>query len=284
MVRKKSILDFQRMKREGKKIAWLTCYDYHTAKFEERAGIDMILMGDSVGGCIYGYPEDGMPVTMDQCVVHTEAVRRGAPNTFLIGDMPFLSYEVSPEEAVSNAGRFYKECGVDAVKLEGGTRVVKSIRSIVDAGMVVVGHLGLLSQSLGQFGGHKVQGRTAENAYELIKECRALQEAGISILCLEAVTAEVAKFITQDLYIPVIGIACGPDTDGQVLIVNDVLGITEGFKATFYKQYANAAKYKVNALKKFVKEVREKQFPARVNWHEMNEWEYKKLMGLLRQK
>jgi len=282
MTKKKSILDFQRMKREGQKITWLTCYDYHTAKFEERAGVDMILMGDSVGGCVYGYPDDGMPVTMDQCIAHTEAVRRGAPNTFLIGDMPFLSYEVSPEEAVKNAGRFYKECSVDAVKLEGGTRVIKSIKAIVNAGMVVVGHLGLLSQSLGQFGGHRIQGRTAENAYDLIKECRALQEAGISILCLEAVTAEVAKFITQDIKIPVIGIACGPDCDGQVLIVNDVLGITEGFRARFFKQYANAAKYKVNALSKFVKEVREKQFPARENWNEMNEGEYEKLIKLLK--
>jgi len=219
MAKKKSILDFQRMKRDGEKIAWLTAYDYHTAKFEERAGVDMILMGDSVGGCVYGYPEDGMPVTMDQCIAHTEAVRRGAPDTFLIGDMPFLSYETSPEDAVRNAGRFYKEAGVDAIKLEGGRRVAKAIRAIVDAGMIAVAHLGLLSQSIGQYGGHKVQGRIAESGYTLIEECRAVQEAGASILCLEAVTAEVSKFITEDFEIPVLGIGCGPHCDGQVLIV-----------------------------------------------------------------
>jgi len=157
MAKKKSILDFQRMKREGEKITWLTCYDYHTAKFEERAGVDMILMGDSVGGCVYGYPDDGMPVTMDQCIAHTEAVRRGAPNTFLIGDMPFLSYEVSPEEAVRNARRFYKECSVDAVKLEAEVASLGRSERSLTPGMVVVGHLGLLSQSLGQFGGHRVQ-------------------------------------------------------------------------------------------------------------------------------
>jgi len=276
-------LDFQRMKKAGEKITWLTCYDYHTAKFEERAGVDMILMGDSVGGCVYGYPDDGMPVTMDQCIFHTEAVRRGAPNTFLIGDMPFLSYEISPEEAVKNAGRFYKEAGVDAIKLEGGSRVARAMRAIVDAGMVVVGHLGLLSQSLGQFGGHKVQGRNAENAYELIKECRVIQEAGASILCLEAVTTEVTKFITQNLEIPVIGIGAGPDCDGQVLIVNDVVGITEGFEAKFFKQYANAAEYKCNAIREFVTEVREGEFPARENWNEMNEGEFEKLMELIEQ-
>lgn len=284
MARKKNILDFQTMKREGEKITWLTCYDFHTAKFEERAGVDMILMGDSVGGCVYGYRDDGMPVTMDQCIAHVEAVRRGAPNTFLIGDMPFLSYEVSPEEAVRNAGRFYKEAGVDAIKLEGGNRIIKSIRAIVDAGMTVVGHLGLLSQSLGQFGGHRVQGRTAKNAYELIMECRAVREAGASILCLEAVTTEVARFITQDLEIPVIGIGSGPDCDGQVLIVNDVVGITEGFEAKFFKQYANAAEYKVKAMQEFVREVREKVFPARENWNEMNKGEFEKLMELVKQK
>lgn len=283
MAKKKSILDFQRMKREGEKIAWITCYDYHTARFEERAGVDLILMGDSVGGCVYGYPDDGMRLNIDQCIIHAEAVRRGAPNTFLIGDMPFLSYEASLEEAVRNAGRYYKEARVDAVKLEGGRRVSKAIRAIVDAGMVVFGHIGLLSQSLAQIGGHRVQGRTAENAYEVIKDARAVQEAGAAVLCLEGVTAEVAKFITNDLKIPVLGIGCGVDCDGQVLIVNDVVGITEGFEAKFLKQYANAAEYKVNAIQEFVREVKEGKFPARENWNVMNEGEFEKLMELVKQ-
>lgn len=282
MTKKKTILDFQRMKKEGEKIAWLTCYDYHTAKFEERAGVDIILMGDSVGGCVYGYPDDGIRLNMDQCIVHAEAVRRGAPNTFLVGDMPFLSYEVSPEEAVRNAGRYHKEARVDAVKLEGGRRISKSIKAVVDGGMVVFGHIGLLSQSLAQIGGHRVQGRTAESAYEVIQDARAVQEAGAAVLCLEGVTAEVAKFITDDLKIPVLGIGCGIDCDGQVLIVNDVLGITEGFEAKFFKQYGNAAEYKVKAIQEFVKDVKERKFPTRENWNVMNAGELERLMRCLR--
>jgi len=203
--KKKGILDFQRMKKEGEKITWLTAYDYPTAQFEERADIDMILVGDSMGNCVYGYATGTIPVTMDQCIVHTEAVRRGAPNTFVMGDMPFLSYQTTPEEAVRNAGRFYKEAGVDAIKLEGGRRVTKMIRAIVDAGMVVCGHIGLTPQSTGQFGGYKAQGRTAESALELIKDARAVQETGVAFLLIEAVTPEVGKLITEDLEIPVYG-------------------------------------------------------------------------------
>ncbi len=280
---KKSILDFQRMKKEGEKVTWLTAYDYPTAQFEERAGIDMILVGDSLGNCVYGYSGGTVPVTMDQCIVHTEAVRRGALNTFVMGDMPFLSYQITPEDAVRNAGRFYKEAGVDAIKLEGGRRVNKMIRAIVDAGMVVCGHIGLTPQSTGQFGGYKAQGRTAESAYELIKDARAVQEAGASFLLLEAVTPEVGKFITGDLEIPVYGIGAGPDCDGQLLIVSDVLGIWEAFTPKFVKKYANMAEESVKALQAYVGEVRDGKFPTEEHCYKIIEGEAEKLMELVKQ-
>ena len=275
--KKKGILDFQRMKKEGEKITWLTAYDYPTAQFEERADIDMILVGDSMGNCVYGYPTGTIPVTMDQCIVHTEAVRRGAPNTFVMGDMPFLSYQTTPEEAVRNAGRFYKEAGVDAIKLEGGRRVTKMIRAIVDAGMVVCGHIGLTPQSTGQFGGYKAHGRTAESALELVKDARAVQEAGVAFLLIEAVTPEVGKIITEDLEIPVYGIGAGPYCDGQLLIVSDVLGLWEAFHPKFVKRYAHMAEESVKAIQDYVSEVREGKFPTEEHYYKMIEGEAEKL-------
>ena len=282
MPKKKGILDFRRMKKEGEKITWLTAYDYPTAQFEERAGIDMILVGDSMGNCVYGYSGGTVPVTMEQCIVHTEAVRRGAPNTFVMGDMPFLSYQTTPEDAVRNAGRFYKEAGVDAVKLEGGRRVSKVIKAIVDAGMVVCGHIGLTPQSTGQFGGYKAQGRTAESAHELIKDARTVQEAGVSLLLLEAVTPEVGKFITEALEIPVYGIGAGPYCDGQLLIVSDVLGIWEAFTPKFVKRYANMGEESVKAIQEYVSEVREGKLPTEEHWYKMIEGEAEKLMKLVK--
>lgn len=279
---KKGILDFQRMKKERDKVTWLTAYDYPTAQFEERAGIDMILVGDSLGNCVYGYSGGTIPVTMEQCIAHTEAVRRGAPDTFVIGDMPFLSYQTTPEDAVTNAGRFYKEAGADAIKLEGGRRVVKAIRAIVDAGMVVLGHIGLTPQSSGQFGGYKAQGRTLESAYELVEDARAVQEAGASMLLLEAVTPEVAKLITEELEIPVYGIGAGPYTDGQLLIVSDVLGLWEAFKPKFVKRYAYMAEESVKAIQGYIKEVREGEFPTEEYCYKMIEGEAEKLPDRLK--
>lgn len=280
---KKSILDFQKMKKEREKVTWLTAYDYPTAQFEERAGIDMILVGDSMGNNVYGYSAGTVPVTMEQCIVHTEAVRRGAPNTFLVGDMPFLSYQITPEDAVRNAGRFYKEAGVDAIKLEGGRRVTKVIEAIVNAGMVVIGHVGLTPQSSGQFGGYKAQGRTVESALEVIKDARAVQETGAAMLLLEAITPEVGKFITEDLKIPVYGIGAGPDTDGQILIVSDILGIWEAFTPKFIKRYANMAEESVKAMQEYIREVREGKFPEDVHCYKMIEGEAEKLAKLLKQ-
>jgi len=281
---KKTVLDFQSMKKSGEKVVWLTCYDNPTARLMERAGVEMILVGDSMGMVVYGYAGGTVPVTMDQCIVHTEAVRRGAPNIFVMGDMPFLSYQTTPEDAVRNAGRFYKEAGVDAVKLEGGRRVVKMIKAIVDAGMVVCGHIGLTPQSSGQLSGFRAQGRTAESAYELILDARAVQEAGASFLLLEAIPPEVGKFITEDLKIPVYGIGAGPYVDGQVLILHDMLGIFEAFTPKFVKKYANLAENMVKAFEDFAKEVKESKFPQKEHCYGMIEGEFEKMMELVKKK
>ena len=283
MAKKKSVLDFQRMKKENQKVTWLTAYDYPTALFEEKADIDMILVGDSLGNCVYGYSST-LPVTMEQCIAHTQAVRRGAPNTFVMGDMPFLSYQTTPEEAVKNAGRFYKEAEVDAIKLEGGRRIAKMIRAIVDAGMVVCGHIGLTPQSTGQFGGYKAQGRTAASGYEMVLDARAVQEAGAAFLLLEAVTPEVTKFITEDLEIPVYGIGGGPYCDGQILIVSDILGIWEVFTPKFVKRYAHMAEESVKAMQDYIREVQEVKFPAEEHCYRMIEGEAAKFMELVKGK
>jgi 3-methyl-2-oxobutanoate hydroxymethyltransferase len=282
MAEKKSILDFQRMKKEGEKITWLTAYDFPMAQFEEKAGIDMILVGDSMGNVVYGYSNGTVPVTMDQCIYHTDAVRRGAPNTFVMGDMPFGSYHESPEQAVRNAVRFYKEARVDCIKLEGGRRVTKMIRAIVDGGMVVCGHIGLTPQSTGQFGGFKAQGRTAKSAWELILDARAVQEAGAQLLCIEAVTPEVVDFITKDLTIPVLGIGAGPGCDGQVLIIQDVLGIWQAFTPKFVKSYANMADEMIGAIQAYITDVKGVKFPAPEHTYSMIKGEAEKLQEIIK--
>jgi 3-methyl-2-oxobutanoate hydroxymethyltransferase len=281
---KKGVLDFQRMKEAGEKVAWLTSYDFPTAQFAEKAGMDMLLVGDSMGMCVYGYSAGTVPVTMDQCIVHTEAVRRGAANTFVIGDMPFLSYNTTEAEAVTNAGRFFKEAGVDCIKLEGGRRVARMIRAIVDAGMVLMGHIGLTPQSSGQLGGFKAQGQTAETAWEVIQDARAVQEAGAAFLLLEAVPPEVAKVITEDLKIPVYGIGAGPHVDGQVLIVNDMLGMFEAFTPKFVKKYADLSSEIARAMKEYVEDVKQVRFPEDKHVYRMKAGEKEKLGRLLQEK
>ncbi len=259
--KKLSIHTIQKMKANGEKIAWMTAYDYPTAEFAEAAGMEMLLVGDSLGMCVYGY-KGTVPVTMDQCIVHCEAVRRGAPNTFVMGDMPFMSYQVSDEEAARNAGRFLKEADVDAIKLEGGQRVVSRIRAILDAGIVVCGHIGLTPQSSGQLGGHKAQGRTIASARALLEDALAIEEAGAQMLLLEAVPPEVAAFVVEKLSIPVFGIGAGPHTDGQLIIVSDVIGQFQAFTPKFVKKYANVAQVITDAMKAYVSEVKGGVFPA----------------------
>jgi 3-methyl-2-oxobutanoate hydroxymethyltransferase len=277
---KKSIVEFNAMKKSNVKVAWLTSYDFPTARFAEKAGIDMILVGDSMGMCIYGY-DSTLPVTMDQCIAHCEAVRRGAPNTFVVGDMPFLSYQTTEAEAVRNAGRFFKEARVDAVKLEGGRRIASVMRAIVNAGMLACGHIGLTPQSSGQMGGFRAQGRTAETAYELILDARAIQAAGAAFLLLEAIPPEVAQFITHDLHIPVYGIGAGPDVDGQLLIVSDMLGIFEAFTPKFVKKYADLASEMLRAMQGYVEEVKASRFPEVKHTYRMIDGEQGKLKSLL---
>ncbi|MEW6335622.1 MAG: 3-methyl-2-oxobutanoate hydroxymethyltransferase [Thermodesulfobacteriota bacterium] len=281
MARKKlSRIDIQQAKEKKERLPWVTAYDYWTARFAEEAGMDMILVGDSMGMCVFGY--DGtVPVTMDQCIYISEAVRRGAPNTFIIGDMPFLSYQVSVPDAVRNAGRFFKEARVDAIKLEGGRRMVPQIRAIVDGGMLVMGHIGLTPQSSGQLGGFKAQGRTAEAAMELIEDARAIQEAGAFSLLIEAVPPEVCRIIRDDLKIPVYGIGAGVEADGQVMICSDILGIFQAFTPKFVRKYDNLGERTLKVFTQYASEVRSGEFPAEEHTYKMVEGELAKLEKLL---
>jgi 3-methyl-2-oxobutanoate hydroxymethyltransferase len=281
MKKKLTRFDLQTMKLSKKKAVWVTAYDYWTAQFAEQAGMDMILVGDSLGMCIYGY-EGTVPVTMDQCIYHSEAVRRGSPNTFIIGDMPFLSYQVNCDEAVRNAGRFFKEARVDAIKLEGGRRVCSQIKAIADGGMLVMGHIGLTPQSSGQLGGFKAQGRTVETALELIEDAKAVEKAGAFSLLVEAVPPEVCKIIRDGLTIPVYSIGAGIDADGQLMIVSDLLGIFQAFTAKFVKKYADLGGQTLKALQAYSEDVRAGRFPEAQHTYNMVDGELPKLMAALK--
>jgi 3-methyl-2-oxobutanoate hydroxymethyltransferase len=276
MAAKKSILDLRAMKERGEKAVWMTAYDAPTAACAEAAGLDMLLVGDSLGMCVYGF-KDTLPVTMELCLEHTRAVRRGAPNTFIIGDMPFLSYQTGLPDAVRNAGRFLKEAGADAIKLEGGIRAAEAIQAIAAAGVVVFGHIGLTPQSSGQFGGFKAQGRTLASARLVVEDALAVQAAGAHALLIEAVAPEVTALIHDRLEIPVYGIGAGPLCDGQVLIVSDVLGIFQTFTPKFVKQYARLAEEMKRAFAEYAEEVRNGTFPGPEHVYPMMAGEAEKL-------
>jgi 3-methyl-2-oxobutanoate hydroxymethyltransferase len=277
---KKTVLDFMEMKKKGDRITFLTSYDFPMASFCEKAGMDMVLVGDSAAMVVHGLPGT-LPMTMDQMILHSQAVRRGAPDTFVIGDMPFLSYQVSREGAIENAGRFFKEAGVDAIKLEGGRRVIRQIEGIVEGGMPVMGHIGLTPQSSGQLGGFRAQGRTADAARELIDDALAIEKAGAFALLVEAVPPEVGKIITDMLGIPVLSIGAGMHTDGQLLIVGDMLGYFEAFTPKFVKKYANLAAVIEQAFREFAEEVRTGRFPEEKHCYRMLEGEHEKLQARL---
>ena len=260
MAKRKTILDLVNMKKKGEKASWVTAYDFPTASFAETAGLDMILVGDSLGMVVLGY-QGTVPVTMEDCISHSQAVRRGAPNTYIIGDMPFGSYQISDEEAVRNACRFLKEADMDAIKLEGGRRVASRIRAISDAGIFVFGHIGLTPQSSGQLGGFKAQGRDVKSARELIKDAIAVQEAGAGALLLEAVPPELTEFIWKKLSIPVYSIGAGLPCDGQLIICGDMLGLFQAFTPKFVKKYANVAEIEIQAFKEYVADVKGEKFP-----------------------
>ena len=275
MKRKLTRFDLQSMKEKSQRAVWITAYDYVTAQLAEEAGMDMLLVGDSLGMAVYGY-SGTIPVTMDQCIYHAEAVRRAAPNTFLIGDMPFGSYQAGVEDACRNAIRFYKEAGVDCVKLEGGTRVAHIIRAISDGGMLVMGHVGLTPQSSSALGGFKAQGRTAEGARAVIEDAKAVYEAGAFSVLVEGVPPEVTRVICREIPIPVYGIGAG-DCEGQVMICVAILGLFQAFTPKFVKRYGNVAGEYRKVFASYVDEVRKGVFPGEEHIYRMAEGETEKL-------
>jgi 3-methyl-2-oxobutanoate hydroxymethyltransferase len=282
--KKLGLFDFYEMKHQGKKVTWLTSYDFPTAQFAEAAGLDMLLVGDSLGMCVYGY-SGTVPVTMDQCIVHCDAVRRGAPNTFVMGDMPFLSYQTSDSDAVYNAGRFLKEAEVDAVKLEGGVRVASQIRAITDAGVTVCGHIGLTPQSSGLLGGHKAQGRTAEAARLVVEDALAVQEAGARMLLVEAVPPEVAGYIARLLdHTGLFHRSRGLSAMGSYLIVSDVMGQFQAFTPKFVKKYLNLAELVTQAMRDYCKDVKGGNFPEEQHCYPMVDGEEKKFLAQIQEK
>ena len=260
-VKKKSILDFRRMMAQGEKIVYLTGYDYLTAKYEERAGVDMILVGDSLGNVILGY-DSTYPVTMEDMLIHCKAVRRGAPNTFIVGDMPFMSYQISDQEAVENAGRFCKDARMDCVKLEGVTdSCISRIRAINDAGMLVMGHIGLTPQFGAQMGGNRAQGKSCDAALKLVEAAKKIEEAGACSILVEGVPAVVGKAITEQANIPILGIGAGSYTHGQLLIFADMVGYFDDFTPKFVKKYGDVGGELLRAFTAYAEEVRSGAFP-----------------------
>ncbi len=275
MKKKLTRFDLQKMKTEGQKAVWITAYDYITAQLAEEAGMDMLLVGDSLGMAVYGYPGT-VPVTMDQCIYHTEAVRRAAPNTFVIGDMPFGAYQAGVVDACRNAIRFHKEAGVDCIKLEGGIRVASVIRAISDGGMLVMGHVGLTPQSSGAMGGFRAQGRTADSAKAIIEDARAVYESGAFAVLVEGVPPEVTRIIGSELPIPVYGIGAG-DCDGQVMICSDILGLFQAFTPKFVKRYGNVADEYRKVFAAYIEDVRSGDFPGDEHVYRMMDGEAAKL-------
>lgn len=263
-----------KMKREP--VTWLTAYDYPTALLMDRAGIEMILVGDSAGMTMLGY-QTTLPVTMDQMITFTAAVCRAVKYAFVIGDMPYMSYQISKEEAIRNAGRFMAECGTDAVKLEGGVRVAPIVKAITNAGIPVMGHIGLTPQSYTQLGGYKAQGRDAETARKLIADAKALEEAGAFSILLECMPAPVAKIIHERVKIPIYGLGSGRDVDGQLMIVHDMLGLFERFTPKFVKRYANLSPILLEAFTHYRDEVKTEKFPQPEHFYAMAPGELEKL-------
>ena len=258
---KKLVKDFQIMKNEGKKITVLTAYDAPMARVLHDSEVDMLLVGDSLGMVVLGY-DSTVPVTMEEMLHHAKAVRRGAPEAFVVCDMPFGSYQTGVRDAVLNALRLCKEAGADAVKLEGGVEISETIRAIVTAGMSVMGHIGLTPQTASQLGGFKVQGKDIQTASKILADARSVQEAGAFSVVLECVPSELGRLITSQLHISTIGIGAGPECDGQVLVVNDLLGLYDKFKPKFVKQYHSLAPLLKASVEEYVSEVRSGSFPS----------------------
>ena len=272
--KKVTTLTLRQKKERGEPITMLTGYDYPTALAEDQAGVDVILVGDSLGMVVLGYPTT-LPVTMDEMLHHCRAVARGAKSALLVGDMPFMSYQASVEEAVRNAGRFLQQAGMDTVKLEGGRERADAVRAIVGAGIPVMGHLGLTPQSINQLGGFRTQGKNAAAAKRLLEDALLLEEAGCYSIVLESVPTRLAEFISKKLSIPTIGIGAGIGCDGQVLVSHDLLGLFDRFTPKFVKKYADLNGEMKRAFGEYLADVQARQFPAAEHSVEMSDEEWK---------
>jgi len=271
----KSVYDIIKMKKDGKKISAITSYDYTLASLCDKSGIDILLVGDSAGMVMLGY-ENTIPVTMDQMCIFTEAVSRARKNALLVADLPFMSYQASIEDAIKNSGRLIK-AGADAVKLEGGISMSETISAIVGVGIPVMGHIGLQPQTTMLLEGYKVQGKTKDTAIKLIEDAKELEEAGVFSIALEMISHEVAQIISETISVPTIGIGSGVGCNGQVLVVQDLLGMFEKIKPRFAKRYLNLSEDIVKALENYKNDVELGTFPAQENWFSMDDNEFKKL-------
>ncbi len=271
----KSVQDIIKMKKDEKKISVITSYDYSLASLCDKAGIDILLVGDSAGMVMLGY-ENTIPVTMDQMCMFTEAVSRARQNSLLVADLPFMSYQASIEDAITNSGRLIK-AGADSVKLEGGTPMAETISAIVDVGIPVMGHIGLQPQTTMLSQGYKVQGRTKDTALKLIDDAKELEEAGVFSIALEMVSHEIAEIISETISVPTIGIGSGVGCNGQVLVVQDLLGMYDKLKPKFVRRYMNLSEDIVKALENYKNDIESGIFPAEENWFSMNDGELKKL-------
>jgi 3-methyl-2-oxobutanoate hydroxymethyltransferase len=265
-----TINQIKEMKQKGEKISMLTAYDYVTSKIVDEAGIPLILVGDSLGMVVLGY-ESTIPVTMEEMLHHTKAVVRGTKKALIVGDMPFMTYHISTEDALKNAARFIQEAGAQAVKLEGGVTVAEKVQRIVECGIPVMGHIGLTPQSINQLGGHKIQGKTPEAAARLLEDARALEKAGAFAIVLETVPAPLAALITQKVSIPTIGIGAGSECDGQVQVINDILGSFTDFVPKHAKQYAKLIGIMSSAVTEYRNEVQSGKFPTEAQSFPMDE-------------
>ncbi|WP_209122622.1 3-methyl-2-oxobutanoate hydroxymethyltransferase [Alkalihalobacillus sp. BA299] len=274
----KTSTDFKKMKQANEKIAMITAYDAPSAKLVEQAGVDMILVGDSLGMVVLGY-DSTVPVTLEDMILHTRAVKRGATQTFVVTDMPFLTYHSSISETMNHARRLMQDGGAHAVKVEGNGEVIHTIESLTKAGVPVVAHLGLTPQSVGVLGGYKVQGKDKESANELIVDAKKVEQAGAIALVLECVPKQLGEYISKQLTIPVIGIGAGADTDGQVLVYHDVIGYGGGFVPKFVKKYADVSPVIHQAVSNYVTEVKNNQFPEEKHTFTMNEEHLSHLYG-----
>ncbi len=270
-----SVQDILKMKKEGRKISVITSYDYTLASLCDKAGIDVLLVGDSAGMVMLGY-ENTIPVTMDQMCMFTEAVSRARTNSLLVADLPFMSYQVNIDDAIKNSGRLIK-AGADAVKLEGGTTMAETISAIVDVGIPVMGHIGLQPQTTMLSQGYKVQGKTKDSALKLIDDAKELEEAGVFSIVLEMVSHEVAEIISETVNVPTIGIGSGVGCDGQVLVVQDLLGMYDKLKPKFVKRYMNLSEDIVKSVENYKKDIESETFPGQENWFSMDSEELKKL-------